>query len=109
MSEFVSVLQSDALADGAGERVQVEDKDIALFRIGDKFYAIDNECPHSGGPLAYGFLDGETVMCPWHCWQFDLKNGECLTIAGFDVQCYPVRVENGTVQINPEQLNPRAE
>ncbi|MBV9867910.1 MAG: nitrite reductase small subunit NirD [Abitibacteriaceae bacterium] len=102
MSEFVTVAQCESLSDGVGECVRIGNKQIALFRLGEEFYAIDNECPHSGGPLCDGFTEGHKVMCPWHCWEFNITNGECLTVAGFDVESYPVRIENGTVQIQIE-------
>lgn len=102
MSDFVTVAQSADIPDGAGECVRVAGRDIALFRTGEELHAIDNTCPHAGAPLCDGYLDGSVVTCPWHCWQFDVTNGECLTVSGLEVQRYPVRVENGEVQVQVE-------
>lgn len=99
MSEYTTVAPADALAENSGMCLEVAGREIALFRVGDAFYAVDNECPHSGGPLCDGYLEGNTVMCPWHFWQFDLTNGECLTVTGFDIAIYPVRVEGGQIQL----------
>ncbi len=53
----------------AGERV------IAIYNVDGEIYALDGVCPHQGGPLGQGSLDGRTVTCPWHGWQFDVIDG----------------------------------
>jgi len=102
MSKFVTVAQSDALREGAGKCVKVGTQEIALFRVGDEFYAIDNACTHYGAALCHGMVQGHKVACPWHCWQFDMTSGKCLTVPGRDLKSYPVRVEAGEVQIEIE-------
>lgn len=99
MPETVTLVSADALRDGESRAVRVGDKEVAVFRVGDEFYAIDNECSHYGAPLCDGWTDGTTVSCPWHCWQFNVTNGKCLTVEDYDVQSYPVRIEDGQVKI----------
>jgi nitrite reductase (NADH) small subunit len=53
----------------AGERV------IALFNVAGTYCALDGICPHQGGPLGQGRLEGCIVTCPWHGWQFDVTSG----------------------------------
>jgi NAD(P)H-dependent nitrite reductase small subunit len=89
--------------ENGGVRLSEGDKDIALFRVGEKYFAIDNECPHYGASLADGWVDDGIVACPWHCWQFDVGNGRCLTVDGFDVKSYPVRIENGSAFVEIEE------
>jgi NAD(P)H-dependent nitrite reductase small subunit len=72
---------------------------IALFNVQGELYAIDNECPHSGGPLAEGDLQGTTVRCPWHLWQYDVTSGRCLSNPFGDVRSYPVEVADGEVWV----------
>jgi nitrite reductase (NADH) small subunit len=103
MAKLVTVASCDALAPGDCRRVQIEDKEIALFRIDDTFYAIDNECPHYGAPLCDGWVDDHVVTCPWHAWQFDVTDGRCLTVPDYDVPTYVVKVEDGVVQIEIEE------
>jgi 3-phenylpropionate/trans-cinnamate dioxygenase ferredoxin component len=55
--------------------VLVHGKEILLARIGDNYYAADNRCPHMGGNLSQGKLEGTIVTCPRHASQFDLKDG----------------------------------
>ena len=72
--------------------------DIALFRTSaDEVFALDDRCPHKGGPLSQGLIHGKRVACPLHNWQIDLESGEALAP---DVGCthkYPVKVEGGRV------------
>lgn len=99
MAEFVTVAEADSLRDGDSRAVKVGNKEVALFRVGDEFYAIDNECSHYGAPLSDGWSDGKLVTCPWHCWQFDVTNGKCLTVEDYDVPSYTVLVEEGQVKV----------
>ena len=48
---------------------------IAIFNVDGEYHALDGVCPHQGGPLGQGTLDGRTVTCPWHGWQFDVIDG----------------------------------
>ncbi|WP_374440457.1 nitrite reductase small subunit NirD [Pseudomonas panipatensis] len=72
--------------------------DIALFRTAaDEVFALDDRCPHKGGPLSQGLIYGKRVACPLHNWQIELESGEAVAP---DVGCahrHPVRVENGRV------------
>ncbi len=49
---------------------------VALFNVDGTFYALDGICPHQGGPLGKGTLQGTIVTCPWHGWQFDVRSGQ---------------------------------
>jgi 3-phenylpropionate/trans-cinnamate dioxygenase ferredoxin subunit len=73
---------------------------IALFNLGGTFYAIDDTCPHRGGPLSQGFIQGDVVVCPWHGARFRLGTGEVLSPpAQQGVACYPVRVHGQDIEI----------
>ena len=71
-------------------------EEIALFHEKGQFYALNNSCPHQGGPLVAGEVEGGAVTCPWHGWRFALKSGECLT-GGDSCQTYPVIEEDGVL------------
>ncbi|NIP68672.1 MAG: Rieske 2Fe-2S domain-containing protein [Planctomycetales bacterium] len=77
----------------AGERV------VALFNVAGQFYALDGVCPHQGGPLGQGALKGQTVTCPWHGWQFDVRNGQCRLSPSVVQPTIPVRIEQGVVYV----------
>jgi nitrite reductase (NADH) small subunit len=65
-----------------GRRVTVDGRRIAVFRLRDRFAAIDAECPHKGGPLSDGLVAEGCVTCPLHGWRFDLETGRALAGEG---------------------------
>ena len=84
---------SEVPQDGA-EVFDVEDRKIAVYRLEDGFYAIDDICTHDGGPLAQGDVDGDQVICPRHGARFSIKTGAALTFPAITpVDTYPVRVD----------------
>ena len=83
-----------------GRSVELGDKKIAIFNLGDRFLAVENRCPHAGGPLADGIVSGGTVVCPLHGWRVCLASGEVTKPqATACVATYPARVENGVVLV----------
>jgi nitrite reductase (NADH) small subunit len=104
--DFVAVARVGDVAPGSGKAVVVGDREIALFNAGGTFYALDNTCPHQGGPLAEGWIEGETVTCPWHAWCFKMTDGK-MTLGDYaSVDAFDVRVEGEMVLIS---RTPRAE
>ncbi len=99
MSNFIKVATVADVPEGAGKTVEVAGKQIALFNVGGKFYAIDNACKHRGGPLGEGEVDGSTVICPWHGWEYDVTTGANLDDASVKFGCYPVKIENTDIMI----------
>lgn len=99
MSEFVTVAKVSEIPPGTGRTVEVQGVWIALFNVDGAFYAVDNTCPHSGGPLGEGSLDGDIVVCPWHGWRFNVRTGERPDMPHFTVACCPVRVEEDAIQV----------
>ena len=75
MANFVKVAQTSEIPAGQGKCVEVEGKRIAIFNVDDTYYAIDDVCPHQGGPLSEGELGGTVVTCPWHGWEYDITTG----------------------------------
>lgn len=85
-----------------GRAVLLGDREIALFNLGDRFLATDNQCPHQGGPLCDGIVTGTSVVCPLHAWKVSLATGQVeRPTHGKDhcVSTYPARVEDGVVLI----------
>jgi nitrite reductase (NADH) small subunit len=77
--------------------VSVDGRDVMLYRRGDEIFAIGNTCPHEGGSLCDGWVEGEIVTCPLHGWEFDLRSGACMTIPGESVPRFTVTVEDGGI------------
>jgi nitrite reductase/ring-hydroxylating ferredoxin subunit len=80
-----------SIPEGGARVVPVgEDLEVAVFRVAGAFYAIDNRCPHKGGPLARGSLDGAVVTCPWHAFTVDVRTGRCPRNPGLRVRTFAV-------------------
>lgn len=93
------VCRADELPEGARRTVRLGDEEIALFNVGGNIYALENHCPHRGGPLGEGDLQGHVVHCPLHAWPFDLRTGVCTQFPNARVRIFKVRVENGAVRV----------
>lgn len=99
MASFHRAASINELPAGSGKTVQVNGKTLALFNVNGNFHATDETCPHQGGPLGEGSLDGKLISCPWHGWTFDVTNGECPVIPGMKIACYATKVEGDAVFI----------
>ncbi len=99
MASFIKVASVTEVPEGGGMTVEAAGRQIALFNAGGKFFAIDNTCKHRGGPLGEGELDGTTVTCPWHGWEYDITTGVNLDDASVKLGCYPVKVEGDDILI----------
>ena len=98
--DYVTVARVGDVAPGTGKAVVVGDREIALFNVDGTFYALDNTCPHQGGPLAEGWIEGTQVTCPWHAWTFKLTDGK-MTLGDYaSVEPFDVRVEGDQVQVS---------
>jgi nitrite reductase/ring-hydroxylating ferredoxin subunit len=101
MGQFIKVATTAEMeAVPAGKQVEAGGQVLALYRVGENYYAIENTCPHRGGPLAEGMQNGHEVTCPWHAARFDLRTGAALCPpAPRGVQCFAVRVSGGDVEV----------
>jgi 3-phenylpropionate/trans-cinnamate dioxygenase ferredoxin subunit len=75
MGDFVEVGKVGQIRDGAMQKVVVRGREVLLARVGNRFYAADNLCPHLKGNLSAGNLEGTIVTCPVRGSRFDLADG----------------------------------
>ena len=94
---WVAIATLDQIPEGEGRVIEAGDRVFAVFNADGRFYAIDNNCPHRGGPLGEGELDGTIVTCPWHGWRWDVTTGANANNPGMKTACFPVSVENGEI------------
>ncbi|MGQ0812118.1 MAG: Rieske (2Fe-2S) protein [Nitrospiraceae bacterium] len=99
MADFVKVTGIADVSPGSGIVAEVNGQVIAVFNVNGTFYAIDNTCVHRGGPLGEGDVEGETVTCPWHGWQYNVRTGVSLNNPAACVKSYPVQVEGTDVKV----------
>jgi len=97
MAEWTKVAEVAELLPDEGRVVEAGGKSLALFRVGESVYAIDNTCGHRGGPLGEGELEGTIVTCPWHGWRWDVATGANAQNPSLTQACYRVKVEDGSV------------
>jgi thiamine pyrophosphate-dependent acetolactate synthase large subunit-like protein/nitrite reductase/ring-hydroxylating ferredoxin subunit len=97
------VLEPDELAEGRVKAVTCDRQTLCMTRFGGKFGALDNACPHQGGPLGEGSIENGQLRCPWHGWDFHPLTGE--SPGGFDdgVTAYPVSVREDGVYVGLEE------
>lgn len=98
----------DEIPPGARKIVCVNGRDIGIFHVSGRFYALQNICPHQGAPVCLGEIagtnrpsrpdcyewdrSGEILRCPWHGWEFDLLNGRSLFDQNVRLKMYPTHV-----------------
>lgn len=120
MSEHV-VAAADELGEGDHLVVELEGREIGVFRLEGEYRAYTNWCAHQGGPVCEGSLDGTTaarldpdsrrydlewvkedrvLRCPWHAWEFDALTGDCLHSAQYRLVAHDARVEDGEVVVS---------
>ena len=97
MSEFAPAIAVVDLPPGTAAEVLVGGQPVALFNVEGTFHALAGRCPHRGGPLGQGYLDGSRVSCPWHNSTFEVTTGENVVSADLVVARYEVKVEDGRV------------
>lgn len=115
MTEPVLVATVAELPEGTHKVVQVGSREIGIFNVGGKFYALPNVCFHQNGPLCQGSIsgtvradeksswelewvhEGEIVVCPWHSLEFNVTTGECIAYPERRLPTYPLRVEDGKI------------
>src|SRR5262245_57631474 len=99
MSEFRTACKVSEVKEGEAKAIAIGNKIIALFRVQDRFFAIDDVCPHMGASLSEGEVEAGVVTCPWHAWRFRLADGAWADNPRLKTGSYPVRVVGDDVQI----------
>jgi 3-phenylpropionate/trans-cinnamate dioxygenase ferredoxin subunit len=118
MDDFIELTSTEDFEPGAMREIEVDGHKFLVARVGDSFHVTDGRCPHLGGHLAEGVLDGSIVTCPRHHSQFDLRDGSCvrwtdwtgaaLTVAELakhprPLRAYDSKVEGGRVYVGAQK------
>jgi nitrite reductase/ring-hydroxylating ferredoxin subunit/uncharacterized membrane protein len=102
--KYTDAVALDDLKDGEMVKADVEGRPIVILKDEDGIHAFDGICPHYGGPLWEGELEGHVVTCPWHGSQFDVRTGKLVHgPATAPVPCYDVRKYGGQLQVRLEK------
>ena len=101
----VVVAEAAAIPDGERKIVQVDGLSIGVFHHNGGWYALRNSCMHRGGPVGTGALEGDTLVCPWHGFQYNITTGECLADPSARLDMYPVNVQDGQIHLQIPDLD----
>ena len=105
--KYVKVATTDEVPVGSKMKISLEEKTILLTNINNSYYAVDNKCPHMGGSLYDGKLEGSHIVCPKHGSVFDVTNGDVvqsgkllfINVKVHKLEQYPVKIENKDIMI----------
>lgn len=100
MADFIEVARVDQIRPGSGSPFTVGDKDVAVFSVDGTISVIADTCPHAGGSLGLGKLNGTTVTCPVHGMKFDVTTGCFAGTSDFGVASYPVKVVDAEIMVS---------
>jgi nitrite reductase/ring-hydroxylating ferredoxin subunit len=88
-------IRADEIKEGAAKLVRINNEEIAVFKHQGQLCAMQNGCPHQGGQLSMGWLEGDEVVCPLHGYKFDLKTGACSTNAKLKAKVFKLVADGG--------------
>lgn len=97
------------LEDGQVKAVSISGRKIALIRLRGRYGALDGVCPHQGGPLAEGLIEGGLLRCPWHGWGFDPFTGQAGEGRHVAVTAYPVEEREDGIYVQMAATAPAGE
>lgn len=98
--DYIEICSIVELSEGEKLFLEVDDRQIVLFRINGDYFAVDDICSHDDGPLGEGDLEGYNIICPRHGARFDIRNGKAVSLpAVIDIRAYPVRIRNNNIEI----------
>ena len=108
--EFIAIGHIDDIPRRGARCVKTEHGRIAVFRTADdRVFAMDDRCPHKGGPLSEGIVHGSAVTCPLHNVVIGLDTGHALGADEGAVRTYPVLIEDGRLSLSLSALRMAAE
>ncbi|HEX2117287.1 MAG TPA: nitrite reductase small subunit NirD [Alphaproteobacteria bacterium] len=100
MTAWIAVGRLDDIPRLGARVVRTSKGNIAVFRTADdRVFALDDRCPHKGGPLSQGIVHGGRITCPLHNWVVELCDGRAVAPDEGCTVAYPVRLEDGVISI----------
>jgi len=108
--KYIKIARTDELKTGEKKKVTAGENVFLLANIDGTYYAIDNKCPHMGGSLFDGNLEGDTITCPRHGTVFDVKTGKMvkngkivfMNLKVKDGHAYPIKIDGDDILVGIE-------
>jgi nitrite reductase/ring-hydroxylating ferredoxin subunit len=98
-AQWVRACDADAVREGEPRGVKVQGIPIGIYKVQGEVFAAHDVCTHAFALLSDGFLEGHTIECPLHGAMYDVRDGKCLAVASCGIATYPVKVEDGAVNV----------
>lgn len=100
MSEWIRAAAVGEIAEATSKVIEVNGADVAVFNLGDEYFAIEDVCTHDGGDISGGWIEDDRAVCPRHLAEFSIRTGEALKGPAYEgVHSFPVRVHDGVVEV----------
>jgi nitrite reductase/ring-hydroxylating ferredoxin subunit len=99
LNDYIDAGSIAELPRGRARAIDAYGRRIAIFHTARGFFALDNSCPHRGGPLHEGDVIGDEIVCPWHLWGFDLVTGHCAGNPEVAVATHEVRIDGDRILV----------
>ncbi len=98
---YIPIANVGDIPAGEGRAFPIQGRVIGLFYVDGLYFALDDFCPHQGASLSAGHVEDGCVRCPWHAWDFHLKDGTWVENpnARFRCETFPVRVDGEDIYI----------
>ncbi len=107
-AEWVDIGPLDAIPIRGARVVKSAAGCIAVFRTAaDEAFALDDRCPHKGGPLSQGIVHGKAVTCPLHNWVISLETGDAQGADSGRVETIALKIEAGRILLKSSAISSR--
>jgi len=100
MSEFSKVGLTGDIPPGQSRIFEVNGNQVAVVNLNGNFFAFQNVCPHRGGPVGEGEIEGNEITCPWHGWRVDITTCINTSNPAAKLKKYDLKVENGEIKVS---------
>jgi nitrite reductase (NADH) small subunit len=109
MTIFVDIGPLDAIPRQGARVVKTAQGCVAVFRtMDDQVFALEDRCPHKGGPLSEGIVHGTSVTCPLHNWVFDMNSGAAQGADEGQVRTYATKIQGGRILLDATLIRARS-
>lgn len=109
MTLFIDIGALDDIPAQGARVVKTAEGCVAIFRTADdRVFAMEDRCPHKGGPLSEGIVHGDRVTCPLHNWVFDMNSGQAQGADEGMVRTFAAKVEGGRVFLDALLMKQRS-
>jgi len=93
------VFALENIPEGEVRAVRTDGAVLCIGVADGELFAVDDECPHAGGSLSEGMLDGDQVICPLHAYGFEIRTGHCPDDPSCSIRSYAIRRQGNKIQV----------